>query len=216
MATYLPLDILDIIAAQSQDMGASLVPYATVCRQWQTAFERMIYASLNVYSTDGSDIETSDKVMSLNNFHKLTSDSGRGLMRRGLIRYLKYHLVIPIDLRDWESRKEKGYKLDNETGKDNDAAFQSGIIGLFETLALWHWSFRISVELVLLGRKVGKEPHSYHFDIAGDYRWDFTKGYRKAVLVYRARFVDDAACLLPSVACINRLSFPGHPESSDH
>ncbi|KAJ6109670.1 hypothetical protein N7486_001905, partial [Penicillium sp. IBT 16267x] len=161
--------------------------------------------------SNGNDQETFDRGVSLNHFQKLTSDSKRGLVRRGLIRNLRYHLVIPIDLPDWEARKRKGYKLDNETRKDNDAAFQSGIIDLFETLAPWCQSSRISVELILLGCKVGKEPYSDHFDIAGDYRFDFTDGQTKAVPVYRARFIGDDASLLPNVACIECLSFPKEP-----
>lgn len=211
MATYLPLEILDLIAAHLQETSASLALYATVCRQWQAAFERIIYASLNVYSSNSNDQETFNRGLSLNHFQKLTSDSKRGLVRRGLIRHLRYHLVTPIDLPDWEARKKKGYKLDNETRKDNDAAFQSGIIDLFEILEPWCQSSRISVELILLGRKVGKEPYSDHFDIAGEYRFDFTDGQTKAVPVYRASFIGDDASLLPNVACIKCLSFPKEP-----
>lgn len=149
--------------------------------------------------------------MSLSHFQAVAS--GRRMARRALIHRLRYYLVVPIALPNWKTRKFNGYNIDNDTRKNNDVAFQSAITNLFNIIAHWDQSLRISVELMLLGLEAGKEPYTYDFDIAGDYSWDFTKGKTKAVPVYRAKFVEDGASLLPDVSCIDRLSFES---PSDH
>jgi hypothetical protein len=49
--------------------------------------------------------------MSLSHFQNVTS--GKALARRALIQHLSYHIVVPLDLPDWQTRKEKGYSLEN-------------------------------------------------------------------------------------------------------
>ncbi|KAJ5777035.1 hypothetical protein N7520_000281 [Penicillium odoratum] len=83
---------------------------------------------------------------------------GTGLARRALIRHLSYHIVVHLDLPDWQTRKEKEYDLKNDIRHDNDLAFQSGILDLFNTFKHWDSNLRLSVELALLGREAGKEP----------------------------------------------------------
>jgi hypothetical protein len=73
------------------------------------------------------------------------------------------------------------------------------------------FQFAPLVELALLGRKTGKEPHAYDWDTAGEYRYDYKKGRMKSVPVYRAQFLDNGPSLLPDVACIGRLCFNDGP-----
>ncbi|KAL2829509.1 hypothetical protein BDW59DRAFT_170522 [Aspergillus cavernicola] len=95
MTPVLPPELLAEIAGYLQDAGTSLVPCTTVCRQWQAAFEPFIYSTLNVSST------------SLEHFRAITSKSGQ--TRQAWIIQLIYHIVVPVDLPDWQTRKEKNY-----------------------------------------------------------------------------------------------------------
>ncbi|KAL4872563.1 hypothetical protein BDV12DRAFT_210499 [Aspergillus spectabilis] len=163
----------------------------TVCRQWQAAFEPLIYSKLSVAPM---------------NFRAITSGSGQS--SRLWIHQLTYHIVVPVDLPNWQTRKEKSYSIDNPVREENNA-FQSAIIDIFVTLASWNEGLHHSLDLMLLGRGAGvEEPLTYDFDIAGEYRWDFKRGRTKAVPVYRAQFVGDNASFLPDVSCIDRPSFP--------
>lgn len=130
-----------------------------------------------------------------------------------LIRHLRYYIVVPIALPDWQTRKEKAYSIENDIRYNNDVAFQSAIIKFLNILAQWDQNLRLSVEFRLLGREAGKEPHTCDFSIAGDYRYDFTKGKTKAVPVYRAKFLENGASLLPDVLCVDRLAFNGEVPS---
>ncbi|KAF7616232.1 hypothetical protein AFLA_009730 [Aspergillus flavus NRRL3357] len=61
-------------------------PYTTVCRQWQTAFEPIIYSDLIVYS-DETHKDDGQEGISLAHLQKLTT--GAGAMRRAYIRTLR-------------------------------------------------------------------------------------------------------------------------------
>ncbi|KAJ5552812.1 hypothetical protein N7494_002190 [Penicillium frequentans] len=210
METHLPQEILHLIATHLQVSEASLVPCTRVCREWQVAFELYIYSQpIHVISADGVCKDDCEKSMSLSHFQNVTS--GKGLARRALIQHLSYHIVVPLDLLDWQTRKEKAYSLRNNSRHDNDLAFQSGILELFNTLKHWDSNLRLSVALALLGREAGKEPHTYDWDTAGEYRYDYKKGRTKSVPVYRAQFLDNGTSLLPDVACISRLCFNDDP-----
>lgn len=159
MAPHLPQEILYLIADHLKEEGDSLVSCTRVCRQWQAGFEPLIYSELiHVFSAEGVSKEDHEKGMSLSHFQKVTS--GDGLARRPLIRRLCYHIVVPIDLQDWQTRKYKGYTLENSVRRDNDIAFQSAMSDLFTTLTDWDPSLRLSIELELLGREVGRELHT--------------------------------------------------------
>ncbi|KAJ5995746.1 hypothetical protein N7481_002723 [Penicillium waksmanii] len=213
MAPHLPQEILYLIADHLQEEEASLVPCTRVCRQWQVGFEPLIYSELiHVFSAEDVSGEDHERGMSLSHFQKVTS--GDGLARRPLIRRLCYHIVVPIDLQDWKTRKYKGYTLENDVRQNNDVAFHSAIVDLFNTLTDWDPSLRLSIELELLGREVGKEPYTWDFDDAGDYRYEYKKGRTKSVPVYRAHFLNNGASLLPDVACIDRLCF--HDDFPSH
>lgn len=202
----IPQEIVDMIAGYLQDAGASLAPCTTVCRKWQAAFEPLLYSALIIYSDDDVNRETSERTMSLSHFQAVTS--GRRIRRRTLIHRLKYYLVVPVALPDWTTRKAKGaYTIDNDTRKNNDVAFQSAIVNLFNILTQWDETLRISVDLKLLGLEAGNEPLTHNFEFAAEYSWEFNKGKTKATPVYRAKFLEDGASLLPSVSCIDRLSF---------
>lgn len=111
----------------------SLVICTRVCREWQVAFEPLIYPrQIYVISADGVSKDDGERSMSLSHFQNVTT--GKELVRRVLIQHLSYHIVVPIDLPDWQTRKRKGYKLENNIRHENDLAFQSAILDLFETL----------------------------------------------------------------------------------
>jgi hypothetical protein len=135
MAASLPRELLDEIAGHLKNAGASLVACTAVCRRWQAAFEPLIYCDLHVYSEDRISKEGLPGGISLQRFHALTS--GPGIARRGCIRQLLYHIVVPFDLPDWTMRKRQGYSSDNAIRQANDTAFQSAIIDLFKTLEEW-------------------------------------------------------------------------------
>ncbi|EAW10851.1 uncharacterized protein ACLA_053250 [Aspergillus clavatus NRRL 1] len=52
MAATLPYELLAQIVAYLQDTGIVISLCTTVYRQWQVAFEPLIYSKLNVYSAD--------------------------------------------------------------------------------------------------------------------------------------------------------------------
>ncbi|KAL2802709.1 hypothetical protein BJX63DRAFT_440664 [Aspergillus granulosus] len=123
--------------------------------------------------------------------------------------------MVPVDLPDWQGVKGKGYTTRNPVREENDAAFQSAVIGLFNELSSWNSSLRLSIDLIVQGREAGSEPLTDEWDDTGEYRWDFKRGRTKALPVYRARFVEHA--VIPDVACINRLQFPDQYEAlKDH
>ncbi|BAE63081.1 unnamed protein product [Aspergillus oryzae RIB40] len=147
MPATLPLELLSEIASLLYEAGDCLVPYTTVCRRWQAAFEPFIYSDLIVYSDDAHK-EESQKGISLAHFQKATA--GSGAIRQVWIR--KLH-------------------VDNPVREANDQAFQTAITALFETLSSWNQSHRLSLELGLLGRQMGEEPepHTWDYEDAGEY-----------------------------------------------
>ncbi|KAG2420538.1 hypothetical protein HFD88_000150 [Aspergillus terreus] len=205
MAASLPRGLLDEIAGHLKNAGASLVACTAVCRRWQAAFEPIIYSDLHVYSEDRISKQGQPRGISLQRVHALTS--GRGIARRGCIRQLWYHIVVPFDLPDWTMRKTDGYSSDNAVRQVNDTAFQSALIDLFKTLEGWEKCHRLALILALLGRDPGQEPHTKEDNEAGLYTWSFTDGRTKAVPAYRARFHQDGALALPHVSCIDKHSF---------
>ncbi|KAJ5092760.1 hypothetical protein N7456_008621 [Penicillium angulare] len=205
MAASLPREIIDMIAGYLQATGVSLAPYAAVCRQWQPSFERLIYDSIAVYSDDTGDRLVYKKGMSLQSFRNSTSVSERGLARRALIHHLSYYIVTPIDLPTLVTLKDdqSEYMVENEVRKNNDVVFQSSIISLFDILAPWDKSLRITLELIGWGRENGEEPATHDFDS------DFWSGSDSDIVPpYRANFIDDCHSQLSDVSCIDQLSFP--------
>ncbi|KAB8276091.1 hypothetical protein BDV30DRAFT_224489 [Aspergillus minisclerotigenes] len=110
---------------------ASILHQAGVCLQ--AAFEPFIYSSLIVYSDDAYK-EKDQKSISLAHFQKATTGS------------------------DWTTHKKKGYSVDNPVREANNQAFKTAITALFKTLSSWNQSYRLSLELGLLGRQIGEEP----------------------------------------------------------
>ncbi|RHZ66426.1 hypothetical protein CDV55_107178 [Aspergillus turcosus] len=206
MAASLPFELLCEIAGHLQHAGASLFACATVCRRWQAAFGPIIYSELNVYSEDGINGKGKDRGISLKQFQVLTS--GPGIGRRALIRELWYFIAVPFDLPDWMARKTDGYTTNNAVRRANDAAFQSAVINLFNTLDSWDKDHRLSVVLLLQGREPGQEPSTEKDDEAGLYTWDYTDGRTRSVPVYRAQFHDNGASMLRDVSCIDKIELP--------
>ncbi|KAB8217963.1 hypothetical protein BDV33DRAFT_232472 [Aspergillus novoparasiticus] len=182
MPATLPLELLFEIASILHLAGDCLAPYTTVCRRWQAAFEPFIYSNLIVYS-DNAYKEEGQKGISLAHFQKATT--GSGSFRRVWIERLQYDILVPFELLDWTTHKKEGYSVDNPVREANDQAFQRAITALFEILSSWNQDHRLSLELGLLGRQMGEspapEPHTWHFDIAGDYRPRFHQIWAGAV-----------------------------------
>lgn len=158
--------------------------------------------------------------MSLANFQKLTS--GDRAIRQTWIRNLEYDILVPYELLDWTTRKElgnsKGYCIENPIRKANDLAFQTAIVRLFQELHSRDQSARLKLYLYVRGRRYNPapEPYTQHWDIAGDYRWDYKKGRIFSIPPYRARFLNNGPDLdLASVPCIEKLSFLNRDPSWD-
>jgi hypothetical protein len=135
MTATLPPELLFQIATLLQNDGNSLVPCTCVCRLWQAAFEPLIYSNLAVYSDDEHKEEW-QRGISFQNFQKLIS--GDYAMRKTYIRKLEYNILVPYEVLDWTARKyresPKNYSIDNPIRKDNDLAFQTAIVSLFQEL----------------------------------------------------------------------------------
>ncbi|KAJ9221894.1 hypothetical protein DTO207G8_1113 [Paecilomyces variotii] len=169
---------------------------------WNTATFK--YPSKPAWSRDDQDAKKSRKPLSLSLFITLTS--GANAARRAWIRHLKYKVVVPFLIEDWKAIKGQHYNYKNPIREENDKAFQSGVIGLFEILKTWSQTHRLSLELGLFGREVCGEPDTNGQSHAGDYDWDYTNGRTTAVQPYRARFLDDSL-KFPSALCVDRLLF---------
>ncbi|KAK6814477.1 hypothetical protein RU639_009355 [Aspergillus parasiticus] len=211
MAVNLPLELLSEIARILHHDSVCLVPYTTVCRQWQAAFEPFIYADLIVYSDETYKDEGQEGI-SLAQFQKLTA--GAGAIRRAWIRTLRYDILVPFELLDWTTCKREPieqYSMANPVREANDWAFQTAIIDIFGILSLWEQNHRLSLDLGLQGRRVGEkpapEPNTSYSSIAGDYRHDFTTGRTDAVPPYRARLHNNDASVLAYASCVGKLSF---------
>ncbi|QRD84921.1 hypothetical protein F9C07_2166166 [Aspergillus flavus] len=211
MAVNLPLGLLSEIARILHHDSVCLIPYTTVCRQWQTAFEPIIYSDLIVYS-DETHKDDGQEGISLAHLQKLTT--GAGAMRRAYIRTLRYDILVPFELLDWITCKREPieqYSMANSVREANDWAFQTAIIDIFRKLSLWEQNHRLSLDLGLRGRRVGEkptpEPNTSYSSIAGDYRHDFTTGRTDAVPPYRARLHNNDASVLAYASCVGKLSF---------
>ncbi|KAF7616231.1 hypothetical protein AFLA_009729 [Aspergillus flavus NRRL3357] len=213
MPATLPLELIFEIAGILHQAGDCLVSYTTVCRRWQAAFEPFIYSNLIVYSDDA--YKGDQKGISLAHFQKATT--GSGLFRRAWIKRLQYDVLVPFELLDWTTHKKEGYSVDNPVREANDQAFQTAITALFETLSSWNQSHRLSLELGLLGRQMGEEPepHTWGYEDAGEYRYDYRNGREMSVPPYRARFHNNDASVLAYVPCVDKLSFTNEPSDGE-
>ncbi|KAJ5985485.1 hypothetical protein N7499_008231 [Penicillium canescens] len=209
MTATLPPELLFQIATLLQNDGNSLVPCTCVRRSWQAAFEPLLYSNLAVYSDDEHKAE-GQRGISLQNFQNLIS--GDHAIRKTYIRKLEYNILVPYEVLDWMARKHRknpeNYSTDNPIRKDNDLAFQTAIVSLFQELQSWDQNSRLRLNLTIRGRRQGlaPEPHTQHSEIAADYRWDYRDGRILSIPPYRARFLKDMSDL-PSLPCIEKLSF---------
>ncbi|KAJ5472709.1 hypothetical protein N7530_006710, partial [Penicillium desertorum] len=107
------------------------------------------------------------------------------------IRKLEYHILVPYEVLDWIARKHRKspekYSTDNFIRKDNDLAFQTAIVSLFQELQSWDQNSRLRLNLAIRGRRRGlaPEPHTQHSEIAADYRWDYRDGQRGSSRICR-------------------------------
>lgn len=214
--TVLPPELLFQIAIFLQNDRISLVPCTSVCRLWQAAFEPFVYSNLVVYSDDEHKDET-QRGISLQIFQKLTS--GNRAIRKTYIRKLDYNILAPYEILDWTAckhwRSPEAYSTENPVRKENDLAFQTAIVNIFQELQLWDQrSYRLRLNLAIRGRRQGPapEPYTRHLEIAAEYRWDYRDGRTSSIPPYRARFLKDMSGL-PSIPCIERLSFLNYSPS---
>jgi hypothetical protein len=203
MAANLPRELLFLIAEHTRHISSSLLPYALICRNWQSVFEFFIFSKVTVYRENSDGIEAREqKGFSLEDFHRATS--GENSRRRPWIREVEYDIIVPYELLDWSNSKwDESYTVDNPVRKANDGAFQAAMTGFFNTvLSAWDQTHRISLQIGLLGCKQGfeLEPNTCRYDDAGYYRFDFTDARTEAVPPYRAQLSDaNALSIVPCV-----------------
>ncbi|PYI20300.1 hypothetical protein BO99DRAFT_421681 [Aspergillus violaceofuscus CBS 115571] len=191
MAATLPLELLIQIATFLESTGAPLTPCVTVCRRWQAAFEPLLYRKVHIYTTDDLEKFGPGRALSLANFDRITSGTG---------------------LYDWHTIQLEDYTTDNEVRRENDRAFQSGIIALFRTLSDWDSGLRVTLQLLILGRKETLEPNTDDCKFTGPDPRSFPDEWIPVVPLYRASFGDSDPSMLPVVPCIDRLWFSDDPE----
>ncbi|RAH67930.1 uncharacterized protein BO66DRAFT_456191 [Aspergillus aculeatinus CBS 121060] len=210
MAATLPLELLIQIGTSLESTGAPVTPCVTVSRRWQAAFEPLLYRKVHLYTSDNLEDFSPGRALSLANFGRITF--GLGVFRRAWIRHIECCLVVPHALYDWQTIQLEDYTTDNEVRRDNDRAFQSGIIALFRTLSDWDPGLRLTLQLLISGREETLEPNTYDCTFTGPVPWSFPDGWILAVPLYRASFGDIDPPTLPVVPCIDRLWFSDDPE----
>ncbi|KAJ5970437.1 uncharacterized protein N7479_000355 [Penicillium vulpinum] len=105
-------------------------------------------------------------------------------IRKTYIQKLEYNILLPYEVLDWIARKHRespeNYSTDNPIRKDNDLAFQTAMVSLFQELQSWDQNSRLRLNLAIRGRRQGlaPEPHTQHSEITADYRWDYRDGQR--------------------------------------
>ncbi|KAM0283488.1 hypothetical protein ACHAQH_002439 [Verticillium albo-atrum] len=143
-----------IASAQQKPKAHHLASYAVVCKDWQEAVEPANFASLRVALGDIAD------------FVSLVIGPRR--------RYLK-HLLLGIELPKYPKKKARVPETDDEQ-TDNDIAFSTNIINLFEVLAEWKIEESNGLEVELCARSpsdtqamsgaagISEEGESRYFD----------------------------------------------------
>ncbi|KAL2809177.1 hypothetical protein BJX63DRAFT_424017 [Aspergillus granulosus] len=207
MAANLPRELLFLIMEHLRQDSVSLLPYARVCRTWQSVFESFIFSTVTIYSGNDSNKAHQQKGISLEEFNRATS--GHNSARRAWIREVRYDILVPYELLDWTSVKDDtGYTVDNPIRRANDEAFQAAIASLFTVLSTWDQTHRLALTIGLLECKQGLalEPNTWDFaPEAGAYRFDYRDGRTQSVPPYRARLSDPSA-LVPA-PCVEKLTF---------
>ena len=59
------------------------------------------------------------------------------------------------------------------------------------------------------------EPHTWDYEDAGEYRYDYRNGREMSVPPYRARFHNNDASVLAYVPCVDKLSFTNEPSDGE-
>ncbi|KAM0323114.1 hypothetical protein ACHAQA_008964 [Verticillium albo-atrum] len=151
-------------AAQQKPKSHLLASYAVVCKDWQEAVEPANFASLRVTAGD------------LPDFTSLVVGPRR--------KWLK-HLLLGIELPKYPKKKNRVPETDDEQ-TDNDIAFSTAIIGLFETLGSWGIEESNGLEVELCARSpsdtlamsgaagISEEGESRYFDSHLDFAFHDT------------------------------------------
>ncbi|KAF2992902.1 hypothetical protein E8E13_000555 [Curvularia kusanoi] len=209
MASKLPSEILVQIASHLQSRGHKLGPYALVCRAWQSAFEKKIYASLAVLSPSSTSMVVvghESRGLSFRKrgltFEKLDSLMARKQLRQSVIRSIEYKVAVPHWLFPRGQYKlNNNYTYDNLIRRENDRSFTAGMQALFDFLSSWpDEAGSVSLGIVLQAEKV------YTSDQDGEPDTRLLMGYGKSVAPYCAKFL--SGCVLASVSCVSHLDFP--------
>ncbi|RAH43466.1 uncharacterized protein BO95DRAFT_483949 [Aspergillus brunneoviolaceus CBS 621.78] len=123
------------------------------------------------------------------------------------------HQELPEELGfDTLTIQLEDYTTDNEVQRDNDRAFQSGIIALFRTLSDWDPGLRLTLQLLISGREETLEPNTYDCTFTGPVPWSFPDEWILAVPFYRASFGHSDPPTLPVVPCMDQLRFSDNSE----
>ncbi|KAJ0415399.1 hypothetical protein BJY00DRAFT_293528 [Aspergillus carlsbadensis] len=226
MGGSLPFELVAQIAHYRRlDLQTFLTQYALVCRQWQAAFEPHIYDRICVHSED---FKTGKGNISLAHYRAITSNSENARARLRMIREIRYRVILPFELPDYQAvitrnpEAEPTYTPDNATRRANNAAFQAAIVEFLDFLTKVPAETRLTLKIETLGREVGREPDTeVPLDPWGNP--DEARGHW-VVRPYRAEFAD-SNCVLPRVLCVDRIvadgawyTFerdPGHEPSLD-
>jgi hypothetical protein len=128
MASYLPQEILSLIAQHAAREEDKLTPYTLINRSWQAAFEEQIYASIVVLSPSNASFITVNpeerhkkRGLSLGWLDELTTGSWRQA-RRTYVRRILYRVTVPYWLSDGRE-KDEDYTYDNVCRRQNNSAF---------------------------------------------------------------------------------------------
>ncbi|KAJ5520688.1 hypothetical protein N7463_001141, partial [Penicillium fimorum] len=95
----------------------------------------------------------------------------------------------------------------------NNLAFQTAVVGFFQTLSSWDQNSRLTLQLGLRGyrrsEKAAPEPNTYYAEYAGSHICTYLNGEEKSVPPYRAQFIGED---LANILCINKLVFLNGPQ----
>jgi hypothetical protein len=204
MASYLPQEILSLIAQHAARGEDKLTPYTLINRSWQAAFEKQIYASIVVLGPSNASFITvspeeqhKKRGLSLERLDKLTTGSWQQA-RRTYVRRILYRVAVPYWLSDGRE-KDEDYTYDNVCRRQNNSAFSQGIKSLFDYLSTWEKQ-HISLDIALQAESVSTDED------AGEPGSLPASGDEDAIAPYCANFSAD--CSLPCATCIISLDFP--------
>ncbi|KAL3469706.1 hypothetical protein BJX99DRAFT_267950 [Aspergillus californicus] len=212
MASTLPTELLICISDILRRENVSFIPCIPVNRHWRAALEPLLYPILTVYSSEEYKDEGQEGIP-LAHFKSLTS--GPNTHRRSWIREIRYEILVPFELGDWETETDDSVKyiINNPIRRLNDEAFQDAVVELFRELSDWDSAHRISLRLELRSQRPDENDEAPERDT-----WYSSYAHKeypeeetyRAIEPYRARFLVEDGASSPSLEsgpCIQELAF---------